>query len=638
MAENIRIIGHTSVILVVNMNQFIADTREPNSRRRFERIRGTDRLARVLQLDWANRFQTIDHYADQLRKTTPFFRADSDGDSPQMSTDETGFVTGMFRHNMLTDYSAPEYWLNKDAIRFDASLARNYQFRRLVFDRIWKQWDIFIRPTVTGMFVVRMARHYDRMQTLTRVARDVLDLQQSFDLLGAMEQYHKIDSDTDLSPEEKAQRRQSVDVLLNWLRIDPQYPPSPGYIPVQWQLALEVCHRFIESVGKEIVPASPEPNGVIHLDKSQHNFATQLNDHYVVYQIDELITSYSREKPYRIDEQNPWHVFPKDIKFQHENMKRAKRVAISKVQQALVNLLEGAMLRRQDTQVADHESLRYFPSHTRSVLDRVFNNEIATWEDELCLMTARTTIVMPSHRSREAELYVSTLPSTDTTSVMYRDYWQAFERMVEFIAEVQVLAQLLERESLIISQNLVDRLRDIRYGMLQGQMDLKPRELTEQVEEAANLVRLVAMCQSLTTPHVWSRAEYAVDKAECLLKEMQVARILAHAERNVSSLTRFVDHIDELYIAEQSERSNQSTNRVSTLLGIVSLSVILFSLPSFWRDSQEIDDSVITSQILTTEFISAVALAGTVLAILLAVMSIGLILYMAIQRRRRRRH
>lgn len=641
--DPVRAIGHTSVILVVNMNQFIASDNGRSNYRRFERIRGTQRFAQVLQSHWSQKFYTVDRVKEinkPDREDMLFMLTDPDwqpGGDPQMSTDETGFVTGIFRHNMLTDYSAPEYKLNKEAMHFPPLLAQNYQFRRLLMDRIWKQWDIFVRPTVTGMFVIRLTRKYDRMQAIDRMARDVLDLQQSFDLSGAILQYDKLVGDpiyADLSPKEKQEARDSVDALLAWLRVDKENLPSPGYIPVQWQLALEVCHRFLKAVAFEIVPDATRPDHSIKLQESPYSVSAQLHDSYVIYHMDEITTFWSRKTPYEINEHSPWHVFPKDLKFLSDNANYAKKVAVRKVKETLVNMVEGAMLSRRED---NGDTTRYFPSHSREYVDGLFNGDTATWDDELCILTSRTALLMPSHASKQSQLYISTLPSTDTTSVMYLSYWEAFERMIEFIAEVRVLAQLLERDSLTISQEFVDKLRDIRYDMLQGTLEVKPSELTQQVEEAANLVRLVAICQSLSTPHVWSRAEYAVDKAECLIEEMRISRFLDHAERNVTSLTRFVDHIDELYIAEQSERSNQSTNRVSTLLGVVSLSVIVFSLPSFWRDSQEIQDDLWINQYLTPDVISTLALLGSLLAIGLGFLGILLVLHTLLFRRRNRK-
>jgi len=640
----VRAVGHTSVILVVNMNQFIALDNGRSNYRRFERIRGTRRFAEILQNHWSQKFHTVDRVNKinkRDREDMLFMLTDPDwqpGGDPQMSTDETGFVTGIFRHNMLTDYSSPEYQLNKDAMHFPPLLAQNYQFRRLLMDRIWKQWDIFVRPTVTGMFVIRLTRKYNRMQAIDRMARDVLDLQQSFDLSGAILQYDKLLRDpiyNHLSVEEKEQNRASVDALLDWLRVDKDDLPSPGYIPVQWQLALEVCHRFLKAVGFEIIPDPKKPEYTIQLQESPYSVSAQLHDSYVTYHMDEITTIWSRKDPYEIDEHSPWHVFPKDLKFLSENANYAKKVAVRKVKETLVNMVEGAMLSRRED---NGDTTRYFPSHSREYVDKLFDGDTATWDDELCILTARTALLMPSHSSRQSQLYISTLPSTETTSVMYLSYWEAFERMIEFVAEVRVLAQLLERDSLLISQEFVDKLRDIRYDMLRGTLEVKPSELTQQVEEAANLVRLVAICQSLSTPHVWSRAEYAVDKAECLIQEMQVSRFLDHAERNVTSLTRFVDHIDELHLAEQSERSNQSTNRVSTLLGVVSLSVILFSLPSFWRDSQEIQGDLWINQYLTPEFISIISLVGSALAIAMGILGIVLVIHTLVFRRRNKKN
>ena len=115
------------------------------------------------------------------------------------------------------------------------------------------------------------------------------------------------------------------------------------------------------------------------------------------------------------------------------------------MKQEVVNLLEGAMLRREPDQSGERRS--YFPAHAKEYIDRVIGRNQATWEDELCFLTSRTAVIRPSWRDRNAELYISTLPATPTTSVQYASYWDALERMLEFVVEIRLLAQLLERSS-----------------------------------------------------------------------------------------------------------------------------------------------------------------------------------------------
>ncbi len=617
MPDKVVATGQTSVILVVNMKQFIAHTHV----RRFESVRGTSDFARVLQDDWAQK----------LQHTPQFIRTEdapplAGGDPKHMPADETGFVTGIFRYGMLEDYSAPEYMLVKgkdiEDDFGDDLLRTNYQFRRL-FIPIWKQWDIFIRPTVTGMFVIRLVRAYPRTATLHQMAREVIDLQTSFDIQGALDQFGKVD---ERYGGDKT-KIESVYALLKWLGIDPNNPPGLGYVPVQWQLAMEICHRFIAAFGASI-DMKDHGNGRIQLQQSRHGAAQRLHDSYVIYHLDEVLTKFvPGDAPDRLAlVDHPRILSPREIKGVDIAPMEAEGRIMAEVRQRLVNLLEGAMLyRRRDKPPEPGEIRRYFPVHNPKVIADIFARDLATWEDELCLFTSRTAVIIPSRRARPDTLYISTLPATQTTSVMYPHYWDALKRMIEFITEIHVLAQLLERSSSGIMQHFVHTLRDLRGDMLSGYLDIDRYELTGLVEESANVIRLLGLCQSLSNPHVWSRAEYATDKAEHLLKELKVARLLEHAERNVTSLTSLVNHVDELYLAELSERSNRRTVWLSVVLAAVSLSIILFSLPSFWKDSQELNDHIVGSLIRDT-LVPFVTNLGTILGPMITLFSLVIVI------------
>lgn len=612
MPDKFRARGHTTVVLVVNMRQFVDP--QPRYQRAFESFRGTQGFMRVLQTDWARMLSNSDLFE-------PSLRTHEGNGEPRMTVDETGFVTGLFRQNVLSDYSAPEYRLNKDAVRFSDDLWGNFQMRKL-FEPIWRRWEMFIRPSSAGMFVIRLVRPYGEMRELLYMAKDVIDLQQSFDLSGAFEQYDKIDADTSLSGAERAQRINSVDELLSWLRVDVQNPPRLGYIPVQWQLALEISHRFLDVVGYQLDTHRRE-NGVIQLCQSLDTDTTQQNDSYVIYHMDELYTKFSPETPHTVHT-HEWRVSPRDVKAPPETHAEGMRWAMGETRQIIVNLLEGALLDKVRERPGQ-QVYRYFPLHDNTVIDAMFERDMATWDDELCLMTSRSAVVIPSYRTRSDRLYISTLPATSTTSVQYVNYWVAFERMIEFVAEIHVLAQILERLSSRIMQDFADTLRDMRADMLRRELRIDRARLTILVEESANLVRLVGMAQSLSNPHVWSRAEYGVGKAEALLDEMSVDRLLAHVERNVNSLNSLVDHIDELYLAELSEGSNRRANYMSVVLAAVSLSIIIFSLPSFWQDSRELNTGILSEGLLNT-LVPFITQVGTVLGPILMAVSFAIVI------------
>jgi hypothetical protein len=122
---------------------------------------------------------------------------------------------------------------------------------------------------------------------------------------------------------------------------------------------------------------------------------------------------------------------------------------------------------------------------------------------------------------------------------------------------------------------------------------------------------------------VWSRAEYGADKADYLLQEMRVSVLLSHTERNVSSLTSLVNHVDELYLAGLSEDNNRETFWLSLILASLSLSIILFSLPSFWADVDQLNEGIVGSFIALT-VIPVLNIIGSVLGPIILVVSFTL--------------
>jgi uncharacterized membrane protein YqjE len=119
----------------------------------------------------------------------------------------------------------------------------------------------------------------------------------------------------------------------------------------------------------------------------------------------------------------------------------------------------------------------------------------------------------------------------------------------------------------------------------------------------------------LINPNYWSRAEYAVDKASHLMTQMQVSVLVNNAERNVSNLTNLVDHVDELVLAQLSESSNEQNSRQSLILAGLSLSIILFTLPSFWADISQLNSTNILIQFIQqNNILTALAVLGSILA------------------------
>ncbi|MCB0165337.1 MAG: hypothetical protein KDI79_14000 [Anaerolineae bacterium] len=559
--------GYTRAILVLNMKRFIRDS---HARKRFETLRGSDELTTTLQVAWPQALQ------GQTR-----FRPLSEAG---MTEEDVGFATGLFRSLMMKRLTAPTFSLDKSQVRFPADLESNFQFKTL-FKRAWDRWDICIRPTVTGFFVIRLSFEYQQSpRTLIDLAKDAIKLQEPLDVPSAMNwlQYNRQRFKDD--PEMLAKKESSVKALLAWLGADVDNPQAGEmlYYPVQWKLAVEAVNLFVEAGGFTI----PHKDGAIRLQPSPPSLSLPIHDSYIIYHFDECFA-----EPGMIN------------RTQAGKSQAGVKMAVSlndirkskKSRNALVNLLEGTVLRDPDKPDSELDANGYFPSPRWSRADGLLDDpeaNLASWNDELCLFTKRTALILPSRKWRVHEMAISTVPSA-TLKVQYARYWHAIERMIEFVLEVGVLAQLLESDSYRLLARIADTIERIRADMFKGDIVIEG-ELKEQMAQAAHLRRVAALAQSISHAQFWGRAEYAVLKADRLFELLDVPRITDHIERNIESINRVADHVDELYIADLAEKGNDKATILSLGLTAVSFILVLLVLPSFWADLiQSREDSVV---------------------------------------------
>jgi hypothetical protein len=159
--------------------------------------------------------------------------------------------------------------------------------------------------------------------------------------------------------------------------------------------------------------------------------------------------------------------------------------------------------------------------------------------------------------------------------------------MIEFVVEIRVMAQLIESASYDILVEIAEKIHQTQSRLFGGDI-IMDEKLPELVAKAASLRHQAALCQSLSHPQLWIRTDFAMDKADHLLRQLGVPRILEHVERNIDSIVEFVNHIDELYLADLSEKSNDNDVRLSMILAAASLTLTILILPSFWADIGQI--------------------------------------------------
>ena len=578
MRENISARGYTSVILVMNMKRFIAG--DVSERERFEVLRGKPEFANVLRNNWLgklkdqNVFITMEEYKQRRAQKTGKVLTPGD----MMPLEQMGFATGIFRSLMLEEYNFPLSVVDKDQVKFSPDLETNFQFKTL-FKKVWDRWDIYVRPTFSGFFVFRLTyRFRERPRSILAIAQDVLRLQESLDVPSAQKWLKYSRERYFNEPEKLGIKERSVKALLDWVGSAEDETGELLYYPIQWKIAMEVASRFVQLIGSEI----PINDGTtIKLISPEPSLSIPLHDSYVIHHFEEVLADASivKKQSGKSNDRAQIAMTLNDIRNSHI------------LKRALLNLMEGSLLRNisKDEKNAadvittqDIETSGSFPKPKWSLVDDLFDHNQASWGDEFCLLGARTALIIPSREWKDSEITVSSVPSS-TLHVKYARYWGAIERMVEFLVEIRVLSQLIESESFRLLGEIAQNVHETRSMLFTGDIKLG-NKLPDLVARAASLRHLAALSQSLSHPQLWSRAEYAIRKANYLLEQLGVPTIQEHIERNITSINSVVDHVDELYLADLSEKENDNSTILSLGLAAASLTLTLLMLPSFWAD------------------------------------------------------
>lgn len=604
MTTQIAVRGHTTVILLLNMRRFVP----PEYRRAFESLRGSKALFNTLVTQWPERIQ--EH---------PYFQPLDNSSDGEMSVEEIGFATGIFRMRMLEEYATPAYALDKSCIEFPQPLRSNLQFKNL-FQPVWEKWEVQIRPTMTGFFVLTLRRSYHREpRSLLLLAKDVLRLQAPFDVPSAIRWLRHIREKYKDNPDALREKEASILYLLEWLDVDLDDDANQRmlYYPVQWKLAMEVVNWFLEAM--ELVIHHPAWPTAIPLRPAKTGRTLPLHDSYIIYNFDEIIA--------------PSSVMGKEKRGSGRITIGPREIRESKmVRNALTSLIEGTVLymaqKNGEINHSDHgeEQRESFPTPRWSLADALVKDparNLGTWSDEVCIMGARTTLIIPSRRWRKHSLSVSTMPGS-IRNVPYLRYWESIERMIAFVLEITVLGRLVESESYKLLTEIANTIERIRGGMFSGNIDIDTA-LQGQMIQAAHLRRVASFVQNLSHVSLWSRAEYAMIKAEHLLQVLDLPQILEHITRNIESINAIADHVDELYLADLSEKSNEKATILSIAIAALSFILTLIALPSFWSDWW----SVAGNYDVTAPIFWGVLAIGTFLSLMVIGFSVSFLLLMA---------
>jgi len=376
--------GYTHVIMVLNMRRFV----HPDDRERFETVRGTPQFAEFLRSTWKekshhqNIFAQIQEHVDQEAPVGSLPIED------YMAPEEIGFATGVFRSLMIERFATPTYALNKTKVQFSEALCSNFQFKTL-FLKAWERWQIYIRPTFAGFFVIRLTQLYQsRPRSFLSIAKDVMKLQESLDVVSAQRWLAHNRSRYLDNPETLAEKERSVRHLLAWMGAKEDDNNALLYYPVQWKLAMEVAGRFITTFG----PTMDVPGyGAFKLENPEPNISLPLHDSYVIHHFNEILADPAEVRRAKAPE-NSKTLIPVNV----HDIREAPRL-----KRSLMNLIEGSILREHEADGnSENNDGFYFPEPRWSISDALDETNQASWNDELCLLAGRTAILAPSQNWR----------------------------------------------------------------------------------------------------------------------------------------------------------------------------------------------------------------------------------------------
>ena len=213
--------GYTTIYLVVNMNQFV----DEEDQKDFENLRGTGPFASIIRDEWEKILRGT--RSPFTREEQFIFPAKSGkAEENRMNVDDVAFNTGIFKGVVLREFSGPFYKVDKSAFTFDPLLRKNLQFKEL-FLKNWDRWDIHIRPTMTGMFVIRLTDFYDHLYgtqaaEFRTISSNVQNLQASFDIPSALDWRDELrfQIDKGIQAESALDDLDSIQCLLEWLGIE----------------------------------------------------------------------------------------------------------------------------------------------------------------------------------------------------------------------------------------------------------------------------------------------------------------------------------------------------------------------------------------------------------------------------------
>ncbi len=210
------------------------------------------------------------------------------------------------------------------------------------------------------------------------------------------------------------------------------------------------------------------------------------------------------------------------------------------------------------------ESWEISPQRRRTIR-RMLRQDKATWNGELCLLSFGTAVLTTLHSP------CMVLPR----EIDYGSYWKVVLRVIEYFAELRLLAWLVERQSADLFEYM---LRDLAT---KGRL----RTYEEHVRSRAALSGLANRLRVAASADTIAQNDAILPKVERLRAIFEIGRSLEHADRNLSAA-------QDLITSTESQQNEKGILLLTA--GLAGFTAILMglALPTYFEHSHKLAENV----------------------------------------------
>lgn len=231
----------------------------------------------------------------------------------------------------------------------------------------------------------------------------------------------------------------------------------------------------------------------------------------------------------------------------------------------------------------------------QETIRRLLRQDEATWSGELCLLSFGTAVLTTLHP----------LDMSLPREMNYESYWKVVRRVIEYFAELRLLARLVERQSADLFEYM---LRDLAtMGRLHS--------YEERVRSRAALSGLANRLRVAASADTIPQSDAILPKAERLRAIFDIGRSLEHADRNLSA-------VQDLITSAESQHNERGVLILTA--GLAGFTAILMglALPTYFVHSSDLESEINSANHLGRILIGYLISGWAIFSVLLTLLAL----------------